>query len=62
MSKKDILSKADNQRVKEEVAGLVSEKEKEMTEQFTKKSKLMKSQFEKEIKLKDYEIENLKEA
>ena len=61
MSKKDILSKADNQRVKEEVAITIADKERELNEQFNKRQKLLKAQFDKDMKCKENELESLKE-
>ena len=61
MSKKDILSKADNQRVKEEVSTMIAEKERELSEGYVKKQRVIKLQFDKDIKSKELEIEGLKE-
>ena len=62
MSKKDILSKADNQRVKDEVASLIGEKEREIQESFNKKQKVIKANFDKELRDKENEIESLKDS
>ncbi|OMJ95827.1 hypothetical protein SteCoe_725 [Stentor coeruleus] len=62
MSKKDILSKADNQRVKEEVSSMIADKERELSEDYNKKQKLMIAQFQREMKSKELEIESLKDS
>lgn len=62
MSKKDILSKADNQRVKDEVASLISEKEKELQDLYLKKQKALKAQFDKELRDKENELDSVKET
>ncbi|OMJ92316.1 hypothetical protein SteCoe_4979 [Stentor coeruleus] len=61
INKKDLLSKTDNQRIKEEVAGFLAEKERELTESFNKKQKLLKAQFDNDIKAKELELEGLKD-